>query len=43
MEDYWIIFLIPIFWWILNISYQIGKLFKLWFADKILNLKELIK
>ena len=43
MEDYWIIFLVPIFWWILNIGYQLGKLFKLWFDDKILNLKELMK
>ncbi len=39
MEEYWIVFLIPIFWWILNMTYQIIKLIKLWLKYKFENIK----
>jgi hypothetical protein len=43
MDEYWIIFLLPIFWWVLNISYQILSLFYLWIKYKLENIKELIR
>jgi len=41
MEKYWIIFLLPIFWWVITISYQIINLFYLWIKFKLENIKEI--
>ena len=42
MENYIVsILLIPIVWYIVMISYQLIKLFKLWINYKLQNIKEL--
>ena len=43
MNDLWIIFLIPVIWYVVTISYQIIKLLKLWLEFKLENIKETIK
>ena len=42
MENYiWILFTIPILWFVISIGYQMIKLIGLWLKYKISNLKEL--
>ena len=43
MDNLWFIFLIPVVWYFIAISYQLIKLFKLWIKFKLenTNIKEL--
>ena len=43
MEKYWVLFLLPIFWWVLNIGYQIVKLIGLWLNLKVDDIKRSFK
>ena len=43
MEKYWILFLLPIFWWLLTISYQVVKLIGLWLNLKVDDIKRSLK
>ena len=39
MEKYWIVMLIPIFWFIASITYQLMNLFYLWLKFKLQDIK----
>ena len=43
MENYGLIFLIPISWFIISLMYQILSLFCIWLKFKLENIKEIIK
>jgi len=40
IDNFWILLLIPITWYIITISYQLIKLTKLWITFKLENIKE---
>ena len=39
MDKYWVLLLLPIFWWFLTISYQLIKLIGLWLNLKLEDVK----
>jgi len=41
MNDFWMVLLIPITWYLIAIGYQLFKLIKLWINYKLQNIKEI--